>query len=78
MLRSNELFKPYTNSEQRGAKQGWAGVSASASLRAGAGRPIQADRISFFLVKVNVLQCPEFRSSSKNKVRQCEKMLVMF
>ena len=32
----------------RGAKWGWAGVPASASLQAGAGGPVQADRTSIF------------------------------
>ena len=43
------------------------------------GGPVQADRTSiFFWSQVNVHQCHEFRSYSKNKVRQCENFLVMF
>ena len=70
----------------RGAKRGWAGVPASASLQAKAGGPVQADHSSlFFGDKVNVCRCHvnvcwyhEFRSSSKNKVRHCENLLVKF
>ena len=32
----------------RGANRGWAGVQASASLQAGAGGPVQANRTSIF------------------------------
>ena len=43
----------------RGAKgwgqQGWAGVQASASLRAGAGGAVQADRTSIFLGGVKLM-----------------------
>ena len=34
----------------RGAKRGWAGVPASASLRAGAGGPVRADRTNIILI----------------------------
>ena len=44
-----------------------------------AGTPVQADRTSiFFRRKVNIRRCHEFWSSSKNKVRRCEKFSVMF
>ena len=60
-------------------KRGWAGVSASASLRYGAGGPVQADYTSIFLGgKVNVCRCHEFWSNSKNKVRCCVNFSVKF
>ena len=63
----------------RGAKRGWAGVPASASLQAEAGGPVQAVRTSiFFWHQVNVPRCREFRSNSKNRVRRCDKFSVMF
>ena len=49
---------------------------ASASLRAGAGGPVQADRTSiFFWRQVNVRCRREIWSSSKSKVRRCENFL---
>ena len=52
---------------------------ASASLRAGAGGPVQADRTSiFFWGKVNVCGCGEFWSCSIVKLRRSEKFSVMF
>ena len=63
----------------KGGKWGWAGVPASASLQAGPGGPVQANRISIFLEgKVNVCWCHEFWSSSKNKIRHCEHFLDKF
>ena len=52
---------------------GLASVPASASLLAGAGGPVQADRTSIlFCRQGNVHRCREFRSNSKIKVRRCE------
>ena len=67
----------------RGAKQrgyqGWADFPVRASLRAGAGGPVQADRTSIFLgVKLMFVGVMNFRSSSKNKVRCCEIFFVKF
>ena len=54
----------------RGEKRGWAGVPASASLQARARGPVQADcNKIFFRGKVNICQCHEFGSNSKNNVR---------
>ena len=62
----------------RGAKLGWAGVPASASLQ-GPGGPVQADRTSIFLGgKINVCQCHIFRSCSIVEVHRSEHFLVMF
>ena len=58
----------------KGAKQGWAGVPASASLRAVAGGPVQADCTSiFFGVKLMFFVIVFFGSCSIVKVRHCEK-----
>ena len=63
----------------RGAKRGWAGVPASASLRAGARGPVQADRTSiFFWRQVNVRRCREIRQNSKNNVGHCDHFSVIF
>ena len=53
--------------------------AASASVPAGAGGPVQADRTSiFFGVKLMFVGGHEFRSSSKNKVQCYEKFSVKF
>ena len=63
----------------RGAKRGWAGVPASASLQSGAQGHVQADRTSiFFWSQVNVRRCREIRSNSKNDVRRCDHFSVIF
>ena len=63
----------------RGAKWGQKGVPSSASVRAGAGGPIQADCTSIFLEgKVNVCRCHEFLSCSMVKVHHSEIFLVIF
>ena len=71
----------------RGAKRGWAGVPASASLRAGAGGPVQADLTSMFfgvklmfigvmyfgqIQKIMFVVVNIFWSYSNNKVHRCE------